>query len=185
MIDGNVFTDTHAMAIKLETDTSTTVSNNVFIRNGQAGLTAFQSVGARVVGNKVWNANTNQFLRGWEAGGFKFWATKNTVCEENDVWGIFGNGIWFDGGYGAKLIICSPLPDMLSHRRNTDSTIRNNIVHHCQGDGIFYEISSRAQIYGNKVWDCTELMFISSSNNVDCYDNIVAWVRCCRDEMVH
>ncbi len=35
--------------------------------------------------------------------------------------------------------------------RNDGAIIRNNVVHHCQGVGIFYEISSNAQIYNNKV----------------------------------
>ncbi len=67
--------------------------------------------------------------------------------------------------------------------RNQQAIIRRNSVHHCSAYGIFYEISSNAKIYDNKVWDMHLPIFISSSNNVEVYNNIVAWV-CARELLI-
>ena len=109
--------------------------------------------------------NTEDFSPGWSAGGSKSAILNGYVSENNTVNHNGGPGVWCDIG-------C------------TNVVIRNNRLHDNEQQGIFFEISNGAKIFGNKAWNngwgfhewCYGAdILASSSRNVEIYRNVVAW----------
>jgi hypothetical protein len=101
-----------------------------------------------------------------ESGGMKIAGGRgNILVTENDFHHNYGNGIWCD-------VDCH------------DMTFSSNRSHHNARRGIFFEISYRADIYSNLVYENGwkapgELngagIELGTSDSVDVYDNVVAW----------
>ena len=100
-----------------------------------------------------------------EAGGGKSMAGRGLTFYSNSVHDNGGPGIWFDNGMH-------------------DVVVRSNRVYRNDRAGIFFEISSGAKIYSNKVWGngfgkaawgYGAGITISSSDYADVHDNVVAW----------
>ncbi|HEY6058870.1 MAG TPA: right-handed parallel beta-helix repeat-containing protein [Candidatus Limnocylindrales bacterium] len=100
-----------------------------------------------------------------EAGGGKSMASQRVTFDANEVAFNRGPGIWFDNGVA-------------------DVVATNNRVHDNAREGIFFEISSGAEIAGNAVWNNGSGfaawgygagITISSSNEATVHDNAVAW----------
>jgi parallel beta-helix repeat protein len=118
------------------------------------------------VGNHIHHNNTafgfDPFI---EAGGGKSMDGARITFDRNDVHDNGGPGIWFDNGMH-------------------DVVVSNNRVYRNDQQGIFFEISAGAQIYGNAVWDngwgfarwgYGAGIVISSSDRAVVRDNVVAW----------
>jgi parallel beta-helix repeat protein len=118
------------------------------------------------VGNHIHHNNTSfAFDPGWEAGGGKAMQGSRLTFDRNNVHDNGGPGIWFDNGMH-------------------DVVVSNNRVYRNDHQGIFFEISAGAKIYGNAVWDngwgfaawgYGAGIVISSSDRADVHDNVVAW----------
>ncbi len=100
-----------------------------------------------------------------EAGGGKTMASDGITFDANVVSYNRGPGIWFDEGA-------------------TNATITRNKVHHNDREGIFFEVSSGAQIANNSVWNngfgfatwgWGAGISASSSDGVTIAGNTVAW----------
>ena len=132
---------------------------------GQLGIGGARA-DLEVRGNKIHHNNTEDFDPGWEAGGMKNARMIRLVADNNEVYSNDRVGFWCD-------ISCDNV------------TYSNNRVHHNKKAGIFYEISDNAKIFGNEVWkngwESPGVGFgeagilVSSSRNVEVYDNVVAW----------
>jgi len=127
--------------------------------NGNTGLNLHKSEDCRIEACKVMFNNTRRFYAGWHAGGMKnIPANKRcTVIGCEVAYNIESPGIWFDA-------------------YNEDCRILNNIVHHNDGAGIFYEINKGGGlIAGNLVYANRDRgVYISGSQNVTIVHNTVA-----------
>ena len=161
-IQDSVLSDAHGAVVSLSGAGG--LLRNDISRGGQLGV---HRGGRLVQGNRIHDNHTEDFDVGWEAGGMKAVAPDITV-DGNEVYNNNGSGIWFDS----------------VSLRSTDIVISNNNVHHNHGSGIFFEIGDRARIHANKVWEngwgdpnwgWGAGIRVSTSRNVDVYDNVVAW----------
>ncbi len=120
-----------------------TVANSRVLRNGQIGIGAngnadgvvdygHSQYAIFVTNTEIAFNNSNHYESGWEAGGTKFWATKNAVISGNNVHHNRGPGLWTDGF-------------------NENTTFSGNFSHDNDGTGIFHEISGSAKIINNTV----------------------------------
>ncbi len=82
---------------------SAIVKNNQVHDNGQLGLSGFQSTGANIESNTIYNnclganCNTAYFQGGGdEAGGMKFFRGSSITIKNNNVHDNGGDGIWLD-----------------------------------------------------------------------------------------
>lgn len=160
VISGNVVRWNHGVGIAATT--GAVVEANRVYENGQLGLAAKGS-GVSIVGNEVYGNNTAGFSSGWEAGGSKFAYTQGLVVRGNHVHDNDGVGLWTDID-------------------NLETTYEGNRVIDNARMGILHEISYDAVIAGNEVrgngfgfdaWVWGAGIVISTSVNVEVYDNIV------------
>ncbi len=168
-LQGNVLSDSHGALVGFGEASGLKILNNELFRGGQLGV---HSTGASITisGNKIHDNNTSGFDPSWEAGGVKAMGTNSILAENNQVWNNQGRGLWCDIG-------CS------------NAVFRGNTVHHNDYGGIFFEISTGAKIYNNKVyengWDKTGRAVgsweagiqVYNSRNAEVYNNTVAWNR--------
>lgn len=138
------------------------VRDNYVHHNGQMGMAGSGIDGSRlvlVVDNTIAYNNYAGYSPGWESGGTKFGG--NITLRSNYVHhNYLGPGLWTD--------------------ENQYNTIyEDNLVEYNEGNGIMHEISHNAIIRCNTVNDNTgngdfrNQIFISTSNNVNIYDNLI------------
>ncbi len=161
-VQNNVLSDAHGAVVNLGPQIQ--LLNNDIFRGGQLGIHGGGD-GGLVQGNKIHDNNIDGFDSGWEAGGSKT-VTHDLVFDGNEVYSNNGPGLWCD-------IHC------------TNMTYQKNRIHHNMGMGILFEISDGAKIFDNVVWENAQSGFtawgwgggivVSTSRNVEVYNNIVAW----------
>lgn len=132
---------------------------------GQEGFAMAAISQTRVARNSIHDNNSAGFDPFWEAGAGKASRVRGLILEDNSVSRNRGPGLWCD-------IDCR------------DVTVSGNRVDHNEQSGIFFEISSGAQIAGNVVWEngwsrpdwgWGAGILVSSSGGVSVSDNILAW----------
>jgi hypothetical protein len=165
-IEHNVLSDAHAAVVVLKGKDNKLIGNEIS-RGGQLGV---HGGGEHILikGNNIYDNNTEDFHRGWEAGGAKFAARVNDLTVDgNEIYSNRGIGFWCDSD-------C------------TEVVYSNNRVHHNWGVGLHFEISSGAKIFGNVVWEngwryhtdsrvWAPGIKVSCSKNAEVYDNVLAW----------
>ncbi len=114
--------------------------------------------------NKIHHNNTEGF-HPWRVGGVKTSSMKSLTADGNEVYANNGVGLWSDV-------------------QSANVVYSNNRVHHNQKQGILFEISSGANIFGNVLWEngwgsrswgWGGGIVSSSSKDVEVYDNTLAW----------
>ncbi len=160
IIANNVVRWNHGVGIAATTEA--VVEANLVYENGQLGLSA-KGADVTLVGNEVYGNNTAGFSVGWEAGGTKFAYTQGLVVSGNYVHDNDGVGLWTDID-------------------NVNTTYQDNRVIDNAHMGILHEISYDATITGNEVrgngfgfdaWIWGAGIVVSTSVNVEVYDNVV------------
>jgi len=141
------------------------MKNNYIHHNGQLGMRA---AGDNVIidGNEsAYNGEWAGYKWSWEGGGSKFVYTNNLKLINNYCHNNNGPGLWTD-------------------IENIYTTVENNRCENNSGPGIFHEISYdatiRCNIATNNYWNIGNNtfefyggnIFISTSSNVEVYDNI-------------
>lgn len=121
--------------------------------------------------NKIYNNTIGGFNPRWAGGGVKLIGNYDTILELNEVYDNVGPGLWCD-------IECR------------DIVFRDNCLYDNSSNGIFFEISSGAKIYGNRVfgngfgyadWGWGSGILVSGASldtgmsDAEIYDNVVAW----------
>ena len=140
------------------------VSNNKVYRNGVIGISGYQSNGATVTNNEVYNNNLSQAPElpvNAEAAGIKFGVTSGATVSGNNVHHNYAKGIWMDH--------CTPT-----------TLIEDNIITDNWHQGIFIEITYNAVVRSNTV-ERNALnpagsragIHITNSPNVEVYNNTV------------
>ena len=146
----------------IRTGAAMRIVDNRIHHNGQIGLVG-QGDNIQIVGNILSHNNYAGFSPSWEAGGAKLVKTTNLVVRGNCVHNNDGTGLWTDIS-------------------NMNSLYEGNRVFANAGEGIHHEISYDAVIRGNTVFDnghgTNSWLFgaqilISTSQNVEVYDNHV------------
>ncbi|WP_273844787.1 right-handed parallel beta-helix repeat-containing protein [Rubrobacter calidifluminis] len=140
------------------------VGNNIH-HGGQLGITGSRA-DLVVKDNRIHDNNTEGFDPRWEAGGMKNNHMIRLLATGNDVYRNDPVGFWCDNG-------CN------------DATYSNNRIHGNARNGIHLEISDHSKIFGNKIWRNgwssrgssfgQAGILVSSCQNVDVYDNVLAW----------
>jgi len=111
-----------------------TVTNSKFNWCGNSGMGA-KGWGHRIINCETSHNNYRNFFTGWHAGGVKIVPFAHDVVMSGHISTYNkGVGVWFDIG-------CSNV------------TIRNSLIHHNEGNGIFYEISEHGVIKNNIVYE--------------------------------
>src|SRR5262249_36604775 len=129
----NTLTDAHGAIVMLRGDNLKILRNDMS-RGGQLGVGLARAADSLVQGNRIHDNNTDDFAPAWEAGGLKSTRTTRLSIDHNEVYLNRGHGLWCD-------IDCQTV------------TFSDNRVHDNDNDGIKYEISRGARIYGNTVWN--------------------------------
>lgn len=111
--------------------TGSLVARNVVVDNGQVGIKA-AGAGARIEANEVARNNTIGFQRLWEAGGLKFWNTRNLTASGNWIHHNEGSGLWAD--YALEGVVVS-----------------GNVAEANGDSGINIEMTVGTQVVGNLV----------------------------------
>ncbi len=146
----------------VRTGNRTLLRGNHIHHNGQIGVRATGD-GAVVEDNEIDHNNTLGFDPDWEAGGTKFWKTRNVVVRGNHVHHNTGPGLWTDTD-------------------NVDTIYESNVVEDNTGPGIFHEISYSAVIRYNTVkrnglstadWFYGAGILIAHSSGVEVHNNVL------------
>ncbi len=160
----NVLSDAHGAVVSLTAATDLKIVDNEIYRGGQLGIKS-TGRGEVIRGNEIHHNNTEGFNWRWEAGGLKTSGTQGVIVDSNEFHDNEGSAIWFD-------VDCS------------DNTISNNRIYHNTRQGIHYEISERAEIFGNVLWEngwgtpewvSGSAISSANSSNVEIHHNILAW----------
>jgi nitrous oxidase accessory protein NosD len=134
-------------------------------RGGDMGIHGTLVNVGLIQGNHIHDNNTDQFSPEWGAGGVKVTEVHDFTIDSNEVDNNAAPGLWCD-------ISCQGV------------TIANNRVHHNQWQGIIFEISDKAAIHDNVVWQngwnaptwgWGAGILVSSSADAEVYNNTVAW----------
>lgn len=121
------------------------------------------------------NNVANRNLSGAEQGGGKALLTTNMILDSCQIHDNGGPGPWFD---------TYPTPNTL---RNGGAVVRNCRIYNNTYAGIMWEISVNAVFHDNVLWnngdtlggwDWNASILCSSSQNMEAYNNIIAWSPC-------
>ncbi|WP_332684197.1 right-handed parallel beta-helix repeat-containing protein [Bosea sp. (in: a-proteobacteria)] len=130
--------------------------------NGQIGATADGS-DILFEGNAIWANNRYGFDPEWDAGGIKITESRNVTFRDNDVHHNDGPGLWCD-------------------ERCENVTFEGNRVAYNSAAGIFFELSSKAVIRGNRLWQNNQAgkswywgaeILIAASEEAAVHDNVL------------
>lgn len=100
--------------------------------NGQIGATA-DGTDILFEGNEIFGNNRSGFDPSWDAGGIKVTVSQNVIFRNNNVHHNDGPGLWCDES-------C------------VNTTFEGNRVAYNSSAGIFFELSSKAVIRNNVLW---------------------------------
>lgn len=138
------------------------ILNNKTHHNGEAGMGG-SGRDILVEGNEMYKNNYAGYWPGWEAGGAKFVLTENLVVRNNFSHDNIGPGLWTD---------ISNNNTLYEGNRTTGNT-----------EGIFHEISFKAIIRNNTIWedgnntfghhDVDAGILIGESQDVEIYGNTI------------
>lgn len=160
-----VLSDAHGLMVSFKGGSGLKLLNNELFRGGGHGGGASGARDVLIRGNHFHHNNTEDFSPEWSAGGSKSARLDGFIFDHNEVDYNGGPGVWCD-------IDCTKV--VISHNR----------IHDNEQQGVFFEISDGAKIFGNRVWNngwgfygwCYGADILSSSSrNVEIYGNIVAW----------
>jgi parallel beta-helix repeat protein len=163
-IENNNLSYAHGVIVYIS-DSGGTIINNDISYAGQMGIGGNRTTGIIIKGNNVHHNNTQRFSCGFECGGMKLARAANPIVEDNQFYSNYGDGIWCD-------IDCS------------GTTIRRNRVYNNEQKGIVQEISGSGKISDNVVWGNGLIyqvygwgagILVQNSNNMEVFNNIVAW----------
>jgi parallel beta-helix repeat protein len=114
----------------------------------------------QISSNDIFANNVEEYKHSWSAGGMKLSNGNTLVIDGNHN---HGNGVW-------------------THVPNSPQniTISNNRVDHNEDHGICFEVSTKADIYDNKVWENGWVgggygISLSASSGARVHHNTVAW----------
>lgn len=103
---------------------------------GQLGMSSNEA-DVEIVGNRVYDNNTEEFSAVWEAGGMKIAQPRTAWIVDNEVYRNEEIGIWVD----------------VVNRDQTSVEIGRNRVHHHPRQGIRVEITKNFNVHDNVVWE--------------------------------
>ena len=162
----NTLSEAHGGVVGFRLASNLKLLRNDISYGDQEGVSMGRVTDSLIQGNRIHHNNSrNDFSTTWEAGGLKSGKNERVVFDGNDVYMNRGPGIWCD-------VDCR------------DVTYSNNRVHDNETEGIQYEISHGARIYGNVVWNngwgfnrwgWGAGILVQNSDHSEVYDNIVAW----------
>lgn len=139
-----------------------TVRRNRILRNGQLGLGG-GGTGSLVEDNEIAYNNYADFSPSWEAGGTKFFLSRNLTVRGNFVHRNNGPGLWTDidnvGTLYENNVVTDNSQQGIQHEISFDAIIRNNTVERnglafddwLWGAQILVQNSSNVEVYGNQV----------------------------------
>ena len=130
------------------------VRGNSFLYNGQLGLHGNKANGTLVERNRIAYNNQERFVHA--NGGMKMTSSRDMIWRDNLAEGNLSHGMWADiSSYNVTIV------------RNT---VRNNLYF-----GIYMEISERAIIASNVVYDNGSYgIYVNESGDVDIYNNTLS-----------
>ena len=141
----------------------TRVSGGSFSHNGQLGIGG-TGEGSTIEGVEIAFNNYAGYNSGWEAGGTKFWETKDLIVRDSCIHHNGGPGLWTDNDNIGALYegnkVFMNADDGIKHEISYDATIRNNIVAHNGTSGF-------------DIWLWGSQILIQNSSNVEVYGNLV------------
>ncbi len=139
-----------------------TVRRNRVLRNGQLGLGG-GGTDSLVEDNEIAYNNYAEFSPSWEAGGTKFFLSRNLTVRGNFVHRNDGPGLWTDIDNVRTVyennVITDNSQQGIQHEISFDAIIRNNTVERnglafddwLWGAQILVQNSSNVEVYGNQV----------------------------------
>ena len=132
-VDHCAFLWNHGSGLYLANSDSTKVHDNIFTRNGQAGMSHYSSNNTLVENNEFTFNNTDGYWPlDWESAGLKVTFSQGAMVRGNKMLSNNGLGLWFDID-------------------NVGCTADSNLIEDNVSCGIRYEISFDAVISNNTI----------------------------------
>ena len=131
------------------------VIGNTFSYNGLKGLGGELAHRMLLENNTISYNNVERFAKIWDAAGIKVIHTDGVIWRNNLVENNFATGMWLDVS-------------------STNATVVNNISRYNEAIGIFYEISHKAIIASNVVYNNGTGIMLSDVTNVRVYNNTLS-----------
>jgi parallel beta-helix repeat protein len=163
VVEDNVIHHNATVGVKLTGHNSVIRDNNIH-HNGQLGISVAYADNVVVDGNEIaYNNWEVAYSWGWEAGGTKFWTTRNLVVRDNYSHHNHGPGLWSDHDNIDILYEGNRVEDNYAagifHEIGYDGVIRNNVIKRngfghaawLWGAGIVVAASQNVAVYGNYI----------------------------------
>jgi|GEM_PF-1902410 len=164
-VEGNEIHHNAAVGVRLGGDGSTIRGNNIH-HNAQLGISVHYADDCVVQSNEIaYNNWQKEFRWGFEAGGTKFWETRNLLVKGNWSHNNWGPGLWSDHDninivYDGNIVEDNAAAGIY-HEISYDGVMRNNTLRRngfdhdawLWGGGITLASSQGVEIYGNVVED--------------------------------
>ena len=131
------------------------IRGNSFSYNALKGLGGDRAQRVLLENNTISYNNVERFSKIWDAAGVKFIQTDGAIWRNNLVENNFATGMWLDVS-------------------STNATVVNNISRYNEAIGIFYEISHKAIIASNVVYNNGTGIMLSDVTNVRVYNNTLS-----------
>jgi hypothetical protein len=152
----------HQANLRMSQGSGYVAQRNEIHHGGQMGMGGNNS-SVQISSNDIFANNVEEYKHSWEAGGMKLSNGNTLVIDGNHIHHNHGNGVWTDGPNSPQNI-----------------TISNNRVDHNEDHGIRVEVSIKADIYDNKVWENGWVgggygISLNASSGARVHHNTVAW----------
>ena len=151
-LEKNTFAWNGAQGVRLY-GSDAIVRGNIFSYNGRNGFWAGSGSDRMLLeGNTISYNNVEHFVTSWDAAGIKVINNDRLIWRNNIVENNYSTGMWLDESV-------------------TNATVVHNISRHNDAMGIFFEISSKAIIAANLVYDNMVGIMVSNSSGAKVYNN--------------
>jgi Concanavalin A-like lectin/glucanases superfamily/Right handed beta helix region/Fibronectin type III domain len=128
--------DCHGAAINVGGSNNVVIEACLMEYAGGSGLLSYLVNGLTTNRNHILNCGFGGWDTLWGGGATKFTVTTNHTCNDNTIANCFGSGLWWDESCVGPV------------------NVHGNLIHHCAGPLIHYEISTGPAYIGTERGNC-------------------------------
>jgi parallel beta-helix repeat protein len=159
------------------------VRGNVFIYNGEGGLTGYAAHGTIIEGNYIGYNNTEHFKAGWDANGAKLGTSNGVIWRGNVVEYNFGGGLWCDyqcqdNVFVRNIVRYNGPSHGIFYEVSQGGIIASNVIYGNEGSGIGLSRSSSTKVYNNSLSkNGVNIALDDCSSNITVKNNILSNIK--------
>ena len=166
VVEFNHIHSNYTMNVNIAANSDTVIRKNKLGNAGRYGINGTRSVRGVVENNEIYGNNVRNWDPGNDAGGSKFVKAKQLRVRNNYVHNNLGTGLWVDIE-NDKVVLSGNLS--IDNAPPGTEEFKDK-----RANGIFYEISENAEIFGNTVrGNLGDGILVSESRNIKVEDNLL------------